>query len=501
MKKNNILSGALILSVGSILAKVFSAIYRIALTRILGGVGIGLYQLIFPIYSLCVVLATAGIPMAVSKVISKNIGQEKFVIKKCLMFTTIVGLTLSFILLIASKGLAILQGQKQLTICYLILAPTIIVISVSSVLRGYFQGKHNFIPSSISNIVEQFVKMVFGLALSFALINISLIASIIGAVVAIVLSEVISLIVLLFYIKNEKIRASGRCNISIKELTKDILPITLTNIILPISNFIDSVLIVNLLSVNFSNKISVFLYGLESGAVSSLISLPTIFSFAIASVVLPSITNLKHSLNKSYKLSLSVKIVLLITIPCVVCFTLIPNRLIEVLYQTKLNSYGLNGVNIASKLLSISGFGIVFLAVNQVYSSSLQAVDERFIAIRNLTIGVVAKLIIEFLFLPSKFLNIYALAVSNTVCYVIVMILNHMEIKELFNLKIDYMFWCKLVFANGVMILALLSVLTIESSIINTILSVLVAVIAYFWGLFQTNIFTRKDKAMFKYKI
>ena len=70
-------------------------------------------------------------------------------------------------------------------------------------------------------------------------------------------------------------------------------------------------LVVNLLSVNFSNKISVFLFGLESGAVSSLIGLPTIFSFAVASVILPNITKSRHNINKSYKLSLSVKIVLL----------------------------------------------------------------------------------------------------------------------------------------------------------------------------------------------
>ena len=60
MKKNSLMSGALVLSVGSVLAKLFSAVYRIALTRILGGVGIGIYQLIFPIYSLCVGWASNG---------------------------------------------------------------------------------------------------------------------------------------------------------------------------------------------------------------------------------------------------------------------------------------------------------------------------------------------------------------------------------------------------------------------------------------------------------
>ena len=77
MKKNNLMSDVLVLSIGGVLAKIFSAIYRIGLTRILGGEGIGLYQLVFPLYSLCVVLATAGLPMAISKVIARNREKEK----------------------------------------------------------------------------------------------------------------------------------------------------------------------------------------------------------------------------------------------------------------------------------------------------------------------------------------------------------------------------------------------------------------------------------------
>ena len=160
MKKSNLMSGVLVLSIGGVLAKIFSAIYRIGLTRILGGEGIGLYQLVFPLYSLCVVLATAGLPMAISKVIARNRGKEKSVIKKCFMFTSIISLTLTFILLIFSRPLATIQGNADITICYIILAPTIILVSSASVLRGYFQGKENFTPSAVSNIAEQFVKLV-----------------------------------------------------------------------------------------------------------------------------------------------------------------------------------------------------------------------------------------------------------------------------------------------------------------------------------------------------
>ena len=501
MKKDNLMKGALTLSIGAILAKIFSAIYRIGLTRILGGEGIGLYQLVFPLYSLCVVLATAGLPMAISKVIAKSKNQGKSVVKKCLLFVMIVSLILSFILLTCSKGLARLQGEEAISICYIILAPSIILVSACSVLRGYFQGVGDFTPSAVSNIVEQFVKLCIGLIFSLSLIGISLVASIIGAMISIVVSEIISLLVLFIYYRKNKGKEDNQSNLEMKSLLKDILPITLTNIIMPITTFIDSILVVNLLNINFTQSTSVFLYGLESGAVSSLISLPTIFSFAIASVILPNITSNKTGENKSFVLSISIKIILIITIPFVLCFALIPDRLISLLYGDGLNSMGTAGLNVAHRLLIISGFGSVFLAISQVYSSCLQAVEERMASVRNLAIAVMLKFIIELIFMPSLKLNIYVLSISNLVCYITVMVLNHFEIKEHFELRFNYTFAGKLIVCNSCILLVLIGVLSFNNSWSNTLLAITLAGISYIASLVLTKIFTKRDIAFVKYKV
>ena len=291
MKNNGIISNALILTIGGFLAKVFSAVYRIFLTRILGGVGIGLYQLVFPFYSLCIVLATAGVPMAVSKIVSKNKGNENAILKKCLFYISLLALIVTFVLIVFCKPLSSAQGNSGLVWFYLILAPSIMLVSVSSVLKGYFQGKHKFYPSAVSNIIEQVFKLVFGLVISAALIKVSVYASVLGAIVSVVVSEVVSLLVLIVFLKRKKEPEIKSANFSLKELIKEVAPIMITNLILPMATFIDSILVVNLLGLNFSNSVAVFLYGLESGAVSSLISLPTIFSFAIASVIMPNLAN------------------------------------------------------------------------------------------------------------------------------------------------------------------------------------------------------------------
>lgn len=497
MKRNNLITGALILSIGGIMAKIFSSIYRIALTRILGGEGIGLYQLIFPFYSFCVVLATSGLPLAISKVIAKYSGSENKIVKNCLIFTSSISLVLTLILLFASGGLAAIQGAKEITICYIILAPTIIIVSATSVLRGYFQGKQYFTPSALSNILEQFFKLALGLILTLILIKQSIIAAIIGAMISIVVSELISALILLLFYKKQQKSVQNSENVPIKSILKDILPITLSNLIMPLASFIDSIIVVNLLSINFNKDVAIFLYGLESGAVSSIITLPTIISFSIASVILPVLTN-KNEAEKNKKLNLAIKTVLILTVPCVLAFSLFPDKLLLILYGARLNGVGLNGLKIASQIMLFSGFGIIFLAVNQLYSSCLQAIDERYVAIRNLCVGVIIKFVLEILFLPSAKLNILALALANTICYLTAFCLNNLQIKQHFKLNLNFKFFAKLIFANAVMLGVIVLCLLINNSILTTIFAILLGGIVYLLLLFALKMLD--VKSLFKFK-
>jgi len=259
MQKKSLLSGAIMLSVGGVLAKIFSAVYRIVLTRIFGGEGIGLYQMVFPLYSLCVVLATAGLPLAISKVIAKHPNAQNSVIKKCLAFTCTISIALSAVLVVFSKLLAKLQGEGKLYICYLILAPTIIIVGLCSVIRGIYQGKQQFTPSALSNIIEQFVKLALGLVLSLVFIKRSVFMAIIGAMISIVASEVVALLILILFFKRNKNKQTQ--NVPFKEIMRDVLPITFTNLLMPVAGFIDSLIVINLLMVNFSKTQSIFMYG------------------------------------------------------------------------------------------------------------------------------------------------------------------------------------------------------------------------------------------------
>lgn len=488
MKQNGLVGGAIILTTSAILAKLFSAVYRIFLTRILGGVGIGLYQLVFPVYSMCVVLSTTGIPLAISKVVSKN-GDSKNLVSFCLKFVSIISIVLAVLIFLLSEPLAESQGDVRIAICFRLLAPSLLVVGICSVLRGYFQGKMNYFPSAVSQVVEQFVKLTCGLLFAVVLIQIGLIYSIVGAIIGILLSEIVSLLILLFNFKRQNFDLNNEEVIDKKQIIKDILPITFTNLILPIAAFVDSVVVVKLLRVNFDAKSAIYLYGLESGAVNNIVTLPTLFSFAMASVIMPSFSAKSNVENKFSHLF---QIVFAITIPCVVIFLMAPEVLLKILYSNKLSIGGFNGLEISSNLLKIGGVGTLFLSLNQIMSSYLQANDKRVATIKNLIIGVIVKFIVELSLIVNIDVNIFALALSNTLCYFIVFGLNFLEVRKIKKFKLEKWFYPKILASLLFMIVVYFSLSLMSENITVKLLSFGMAGFAYISSLYLLDVFSIK---------
>ena len=169
MNKKSVLYGASILTLGSLITRILGAFYRIPLTRVLGAVGTGMYQMVFPIYALFIVLSTSGMPLAISKLIansSVSIYDKKKIIKKFLLGIVALSLVLVLVLCSTCTLIARAQGNADLYKNYLVISPAIIFVGIISVLRGYFQGEQNYKPTAISQIVEQIVKIGVGLALA-----------------------------------------------------------------------------------------------------------------------------------------------------------------------------------------------------------------------------------------------------------------------------------------------------------------------------------------------
>ena len=201
-KQNQFLTGAIVLAVAGIICRVLGVIFRIPLTNIVGNFGMGIYQMVFPLYALLLIVSSAGIPIAISKMVARemtadNKSECKKILFNALILLSVIGLVLSLLFIIFSSQIASLQGNKDVGIIYIAIAPSVFLVCIISALRGYFQGMQNMIPTAVSQIIEQLIKMAVGITLALMFIKTSVIMAVFGAILAVTISEVVALVYLL----------------------------------------------------------------------------------------------------------------------------------------------------------------------------------------------------------------------------------------------------------------------------------------------------------------
>ncbi len=222
MKKQTFIVGVLILTIGGFIAKLIGAIYKIPLTNALGSTGMGLYYLVFPLYSLLLVFSSSGVSIAVSKLVSearanKLKRNETNYFKAGVLISFLSSFLFSLILIILSEHIALLQGNVLATKGYIAIAPALVSASLISVVKGYFQGVENMFPSSVAIIFEQIFKLIVGLFLAYRLLKYGVEYAVMGSILAVSISEVVTLIIMFvnyawhkvnmdykFYVKDEK---------------------------------------------------------------------------------------------------------------------------------------------------------------------------------------------------------------------------------------------------------------------------------------------------------
>ena len=434
MNENNnaIRKGATILGFSTFFAKLLGAIYRVPLTNIIGGYGLGLYQMVFPIYCVLLDFSGAGLPSALSKLISSaNENREqvaKSYLKTSIRFFSILGLVFSFLMAFLSFFISNLQGDSNASLSYITLAPSVFLVCVISSFRGYFQGEMDMKPTAVSQIIEQVIKLVLGIILTkFLMPNVSL--AVAGATFSITISELVALLYLLFIYKRrtkvikqfitlDKALKKEKYFSGAKRLLKLIVPITLIGIILPISQVVDSFLIINILKKYQSNATS--LYGLYSGVILTIVNLPVAICYGISSTLIPAISRCtdengrRKSIN--YGLSLTLALAIFSYIVCVV----FSSNIIDILFRNLTFEQKM----ISNKLLKIASASIVFHALLQSVNGILIGKGKTYSILIGMVIGVVVKILLNLLLLNNPSVNIYGASISLIACYFTALLIN-----------------------------------------------------------------------------
>ena len=288
--KIGVSEGTAIFILSTLIIKIMGAVYKIPLCNLLGSKGVGLYQMVFPVYSLCITIACGGLPTAMTQIIAKGYNAENL-LKKCLKSFLAIAIVLSLAIVVFSNKIALAQGDNSARLLYFAIAPAILFVSVICCFRGYFQGKGNFKPTAFSQMIEQVVKCVFGV-IALLLVKRNIIIRTLFACFAITFSEIIALVYLaLKYKKYRKKTLENNLNtkISFKQLFIIIAPITFALLFFPLASFIDSFIVVNALKNSYFER-ATEVYGIYAGGVETIIALPVALLHNLSLGYLPTLT-------------------------------------------------------------------------------------------------------------------------------------------------------------------------------------------------------------------
>lgn len=295
MKKNKFLTATFILMLGGLITKILGFIIRIIYTRMVGNDAINLYSLVMPTYSLLLTIATLSLPIVISKLISENKYKSLKILSSASIIIAILNILVIILIYFTKDFIAsTLLHDERCAPLLLAMALTFPFVSISSILKGYFYGKQKMVPHTISNIIEQIVRLILIYIIIPPLVKTSITASVIGLILISIATELASILTFLLFLPKKTILKKSDLKPDLAT-TKDILSISLptvsSRLIGNIGFFFEPIILTNILLIcGYSMSFILNEYGAYNAYTITLLSMPSFFISAISSSLLPEIS-------------------------------------------------------------------------------------------------------------------------------------------------------------------------------------------------------------------
>lgn len=437
------MKGAATIAAGGFFAKVIGALYRIPLTNLIGGYGIGLYQLVYPVYCLLLTVSATGIPSSIAKLTAERIGKgenEKPVFQTAMKLFLLIGGFGALLMAAIAPALARAQGSESVQAGYYTLAPSVFLVSAISVFRGWFQGRNDMLPTALSEITEQLVKVAFGLLFAYLFRN-NVEKAVVFLLLAVSLSELFALVLMMILYKRapmlqkegETQKEGGR--VAMKTVLRLSIPVTFSSILLPLSALLDSVLAVRLMSAYAENAVT--LYGLFSGGAVTVINLPVSVCYGIAAASIPAVAAASASVKTAQtaqagqtngrakngvrrKLFFALGVTVAVALPAAAGLYLFAEPVARLIFRS------LAGEELAVlvKLIKIFSVSAFTLSCTQTLSACLTAQGKPKHAALSMLIAVVVKTVAYVFLLRDPAVSVFGLAHATNVCYLVAFLLD-----------------------------------------------------------------------------
>lgn len=520
-----LLKGTAILATAALVSKMLGVIYRIPYQNITGNIGFYVYQQVYPLYSLLLILATAGFPIAISKLVAERLalGDEQGAkrIFRISIYTLLgTGIFFFISLYVLAPWIAFWMEDERLVLPIRSVSFALLVVPVMAAIRGYFQGHQNMIPTAISQIVEQIIRVVTILVLSYWFIHNQYdeYYAGAGAVFGAFTGAVSALIVLIFFWRRlkksrqeimEKENGEGQGEVhtdfsqdTVLQLMKKILyysiPICLGAMVLPLLQLVDSMTVVKILiysgweHVNAREWKGIFDRG------QPLVQFAAFFATALSLALVPSISEAHAYKNKQLianRSEIAMRLTLFIGLAASFGLATLAGPINIMLYKT----------NEGTLALAVLAFTTIFSTMGIASAAILQGLGEVMVPARNLFFGVLVKLALNIILIP--FWGITGAALATVIAYAVATFLNIWALYRLTGMPLSFrIFFAKPLIAVLIMtacvwlsmqsLLYSLQAIVTNERLFYTIVSlqsVLVGIISYALALLRFGAVTRDD--------
>lgn len=499
------IQGALILLVAGLITRVLGFINRIVVARIIGEEGVGLYMMALPTLFLVITITQFGLPVAISKFVAEAsaIGDQKK-IKKILVVSLSVTLGLSMIFTPALLLLAPLLSQTiftdERTIWPLIaIAPIIPIIAVSSVLRGYFQGKQNMKPAAYSQILEQVVRITLIAVMTKMFLPYGIEYAAAGAMFSSVIGELVSLLYLMtmFKIKKHfKLRRkffqsvkSGKN--TFKELMSIAVPTTGSRMIGSFAWFLEPIVVAQSLAIaGITASVATKQYGELTGYALPLLMLPSFITYSLSTSLVPAISEANAAGNHKlvqYRLLQALRITFISGCLSVIALYIFAEPLMIAMY----------GSSSSAVFLKFMAPFFIFFYYQMPLQSVLQALNLAKAAMINSLLGSAAKIAVIFLLASREEFGIMGAALGIAVGFVLVTLLHFFTIAKKISITIEarqyFITLLAALFAGWISHLSYQYWLKALPSIMNLIGSLSVLTILFLFVLILANVIKKEE--------
>ena len=454
-KKQNFLQGAALLAIATAIVKVIGAFYKLPLNMAIGAEGYSYFTTAYDIYSVMLLISTAGLPVAVSRMISQASTLQannrlRKVFRVSLTVFAVLGAVSSVLMIFGAKPLANLMNQPDAWISIACLGPCGFLICLMSAYRGYFNGQGNMVPTSVTQVIEALGKLVVGLALAFFIIhttrNVALAAG--GAIIGVTIGSALALIYMLAKFRRSykslsaTAEAAGTTKDTLKELLAIAIPITIGSAGLQLLTVIESGLymdrLVYLIETNqymghmvegtvTAQKAAATLKGLFN-MTQTIFNMPCAFIIPITVSVLPAVTSyltMGDDKNVRETEESAARITGLLSLPCAVGLTVLARPIMALL-----GGYEGEQLELSAQFMAIQGVTVFLYAIIQYTNALLQSHGYQNVPVVNMLSSGVVRLILVYVMVGNPNLGLLGAPIGAFIGYLLIAVLNLMAIRR-----------------------------------------------------------------------